>query len=287
MPSRKFLCGGLVLAAALMAPMLPHPAAAQYIAQPGYGYGYGAMPYGIQQPFGGGYSAFPNLTGPSGYGYGQAYGQSRPLPPQTTPQTGAPEAQWPPEGNRAGDQAARAAPAAGSAAAGAASSAAPTPAPGPAPEADNGPAVGSKFRGMGVALQGDIVSLSGTPFRLHGIQSPPIGSICGSGSTVWDCGQAAQGFLQGLLDRGRVVCTVVASGNPAEASCKLGRDDIGSAVVDAGMAQSGDPELSGRQFAAQLDGRGLWWGSPAENAARLRAATMRARGHSIEGVTGN
>lgn len=121
------------------------------------------------------------------------------------------------------------------------------------------PLPGEVIRGRARALDGGSISIGGQVYRLVGAAAPGRWEACTSRPTSWMCGLAARDTLDRLLARGPVNCTVVAQdGQATLAACRIGRDDLASAMVDAGMARAGDSALDGRQREAQVDGRGIW-----------------------------
>lgn len=118
---------------------------------------------------------------------------------------------------------------------------------------------GEVIRGGARAVDGGTFSLRGSLWRLAGITAPALGEACPSGPTSWRCGLVARDTLDRLLSRGPVSCTAIAQDGAATlAACRVGRDDIASSMVDAGLASAQDAALRGRERDAQADRRGIW-----------------------------
>lgn len=153
----------------------------------------------------------------------------------------------------------------------------PTAAPAPAsfgfsaaartPTAAVGVPVGTVLRGEGTAVDGGTLRVGGRTVHLTGLIPADLQRICPLGPVSWACGEAGKRALDRILARhGRVACVV--GGNLADGSvsgrCRVGRDDLGEAVVQTGMAKSAEPSYAGAAALAQGDRRGLWIGHTGE-----------------------
>lgn len=85
------------------------------------------------------------------------------------------------------------------------------------------------------AIDGDTIKLDGTTFRLWGIDAMESRQACADG---WAGGREATGYLAGLM-RGRVIACearAVDRYGRTVAMCRADGEDLGAAMVSAGMA---------------------------------------------------
>lgn len=84
-------------------------------------------------------------------------------------------------------------------------------------------------------VDGDTIKLKGTTYRLMGIDAAEKDQACNDG---WAAGRAAIGYLRDLVQDGEVACEPVAKRRDGAtlALCTVDGDDLGAAMVAAGMA---------------------------------------------------
>lgn len=126
-----------------------------------------------------------------------------------------------------------------------------------------------EVEGFVQVLEGDLISVNGTPVRLYGIDAPDLGQICRTRTgRPYDCGEASRAMLDRLIGAAQVSCTIYARlATDAEVGrCFVGRTDIAAALVRRGWAFS-QPSLSNRyerpQARAQAREVGVWSGRAA------------------------
>ena len=131
------------------------------------------------------------------------------------------------------------------------------------------PASGEKptvLRGAGSALEGDVVSVSGSMVRLEGIDAPDPGQTCRTRhGSDYDCYTAARSQLQSMLDLGEVTCTVHATDRTQHriGACKVLGKDLAAAMLVRGWAlayRQLSQEYGGLEARAQARKAGLWAG---------------------------
>jgi endonuclease YncB( thermonuclease family) len=84
-------------------------------------------------------------------------------------------------------------------------------------------------------VDGETIKLKGTTYRLYGIDAAEKEQVCADG---WAAGRAAIGYLRDLVQDHEVACEAVAKGRsgPPLALCTVDGEDLGAAMVAAGMA---------------------------------------------------
>jgi endonuclease YncB( thermonuclease family) len=84
-------------------------------------------------------------------------------------------------------------------------------------------------------VDGDTIKLRGTTYRLYGIDAAEKGQACTDG---WAAGRAAISHLRDLVQDHEVACEAVARSRngPTLALCTVDGEDLGAAMVAAGMA---------------------------------------------------
>lgn len=145
------------------------------------------------------------------------------------------------------------------------------------------PAVGAQgagetpVRGIGMALEGDLVQVEGRQFRLFGIDAPDLGQTCrDTRGREYDCFNLATGILSRLINDRNIECTPhlapstgtsakpSAAGGPTLAVCRAENgDDLAYAMVERGMALAYRPismEYVRIETRAIAFRRGLWAG---------------------------
>lgn len=129
-------------------------------------------------------------------------------------------------------------------------------------------------------IDGDTLAFGPRHVRLMGIDAPELAQRCGSGAG-WACGQWARGQMLRLTGRRQVTC----DGQQQDqyhrliARCRVGRTDLGAAMVTAGAAL--DYRRYSRVYVAQermarAARRGIWSG-PMLSPAAFRAAERRGK----------
>lgn len=125
------------------------------------------------------------------------------------------------------------------------------------------------LEGRASASDGDSLRIGGERIRLTGFDAVELDQTCTRDSgEVWNCGREARAFLAGQVAGRTVVCRREGRDQYGRvlASCGVGDNDLGDAVVRAGW---GVAELSyaGAALEARRDRRGIWSGrfiDPAE-----------------------
>lgn len=84
-------------------------------------------------------------------------------------------------------------------------------------------------------VDGDIIKLNGTTYRLWGIDAPESQQLCADG---WPAGRAALSFLRDLTRNKAVACDAKTTDRYGRtvAICRGDGIDLGAAMVAAGMA---------------------------------------------------
>ena len=141
------------------------------------------------------------------------------------------------------------------------------------------PALAQDISGPARAVDGDSLDLSGISVRLFGVDAPELAQSCERGGAPWACGKQAASKLAGLVAGTSVVCEQkdVDDYGRIVATCRAGSVDLGSAMVDAGLAVA-LPHFSDRYVAAEARARatgvGVWTGT-FQMPADFRAAHPR------------
>lgn len=100
------------------------------------------------------------------------------------------------------------------------------------------PALAQEITGPAEAADGDTLSLGDMRIRLFGIDAPELDQSCDRGGEAWACGEAAKAELAKLVQGNSVTCL----GHETDAydrlvaTCRVGRLDLGEAMVGAGWA---------------------------------------------------
>lgn len=134
------------------------------------------------------------------------------------------------------------------------------------------------LEGPAAIIDGETLEVSGRRVRLWGIDAPSRHQTCSRDGGVYDCGQEAARYLEGLI-AGRAVtcaprgehgvgpviaqCEVTADCDPQD-DCLTFRRDIGAWMVGGGWAlddpRSSDNEHAEQQWDAEQARLGLWAG---------------------------
>ncbi len=122
------------------------------------------------------------------------------------------------------------------------------------------------LKGRGVAMEGDLLSVSGTPVRLMGIDAPEVGQKCRNryGHEL-DCFRIATAVLASLIKDREVTCIIAERDRNGQqmGECRVLGVDLGSAMVSRGWAfayRSLSPAYASSEAFAQSRRLGLWAG---------------------------
>lgn len=94
-------------------------------------------------------------------------------------------------------------------------------------------------KGRAIAVEGDLLSVNGTPVRIMGIDAPDPGQKCKTRyGQEYDCFAIATGVLRALVGDDPVECTVADKDRNGqnEGECRVRGFDLGSAMVARGWA---------------------------------------------------
>lgn len=123
----------------------------------------------------------------------------------------------------------------------------------------------SAFSGTHVPLvvDGDTIELGGTIYRINGIDAPEMGQKCKSGSKSWPCGKEAANLMVSLVQGQAVDCVTHTKDQYGRqiATCYVGEQDLGAAIVEAGLAWAYvrfSDEYVEEEQAARDAGSGIW-----------------------------
>ena len=120
--------------------------------------------------------------------------------------------------------------------------------------------------GVGVALSGDLLTVSGTSIRLYGIAAPMAGETCETRfGQHYDCYRRATDVLQTLIGTSPVSCTVTNHDRTGQAIgvCRAGGSDLAAAMAARGWAfayRRLTPVYVGPETFAQSHRLGMWAG---------------------------
>ena len=112
-----------------------------------------------------------------------------------------------------------------------------------------GLAAGRQLAGLGRAIDGDTIVVSGVHVRLQGVAAPELAHP-GLGIAEEPGGQEAAAFMHGLVDGETVICTLTGERTHGRevGVCYREDRDIGAAVIAAGLARD-CPRYSGGRYA--------------------------------------
>lgn len=134
--------------------------------------------------------------------------------------------------------------------------------------------------GTARVIDGDTLAFGPRHVRLMGIDAPELAQRCGTGAG-WACGQWARGQMLRLTGGRYVICEGSQHDRYSRliARCRVGRTDLGAAMVTAGAAlaylrYSQDYVVQDR--AAHAARRGIWSG-PMQSPAAFRAAERQGK----------
>ena len=95
------------------------------------------------------------------------------------------------------------------------------------------------LKGRGMAIEGDLLSVNGTPVRLMGIDAPDVGQMCKNRyGRELDCFTIARDVLKTLIENEEVECTVADQdrNGQKQGECRVRGIDLGGAMVARGWA---------------------------------------------------
>ncbi|PKP79320.1 MAG: nuclease, partial [Alphaproteobacteria bacterium HGW-Alphaproteobacteria-2] len=140
------------------------------------------------------------------------------------------------------------------------------------------PVAAETFTGRVRVIDGDSLAVGDRRVRLYGIDAPEAGQTCaGADGRDWPCGNWATRQLSALAAARRAVCEVIDTDRYGRgvARCRIGGQDLGSALVRAGAATAyrrySDAYVPD-ETEARRAARGLWQGTMLPPEAH-RAAT--------------
>lgn len=119
-----------------------------------------------------------------------------------------------------------------------------------------------RFTGSGHASDGDSFRIGSDRVRLLGIDAPELDQTCWrADGSEWPCGRAARDRMAELLGSGKVACQPEREDKYGRflAHCAVADEDIGGAIVFAGLA-IGKDEYGREESAAHDARRGIWQG---------------------------
>lgn len=134
---------------------------------------------------------------------------------------------------------------------------------GPAQAQDIPEPVGT-ITGAARVIDADILMIGQDRVILWGLDAPERAQRCRLNGRDWGCWEAAKRALQSLAERGEVTCTLHGEPDPFNrhyAICLSGDEDIGEALVAAGLAMAYSEQTSlyeAAQLGAITRGAGLW-----------------------------
>ena len=84
-------------------------------------------------------------------------------------------------------------------------------------------------------IDGDTLEISGTTYRLYGIEAADLNQTCGDG---WAAGRAARAYLRDLVGSHDITCSPLMGerDGETEAICRADGVDLGAAMVTDGYA---------------------------------------------------
>ena len=123
----------------------------------------------------------------------------------------------------------------------------------------------ARARGAGRAgaTDGDTLRLSGLPIRLAGIDAPELRQTCTREDRPYPCGADARAELARLAEGAIVRCRIEERDryDRSVATCRVGADDVGAALVRRGFALSYEGRYRREEAEARAAKAGLWSGA--------------------------
>lgn len=133
----------------------------------------------------------------------------------------------------------------------------------------------SVLEGTAIAVDGDTLDFSGMTVDIAGVDAPEEKQTCLRGSEVWQCGSEARGYLQSLVAGHSVICQTYlgSEGQGLVASCRADDQDIGLALIEAGLVIATDAAADTYRAAQKIrqDNRFGLWASDFEMPAQWRS----------------
>ena len=120
--------------------------------------------------------------------------------------------------------------------------------------------------GVGVAMSGDLLTVSGSSVRLYGIAAPMAGETCLTRySVTYDCYRHATDVLQTLIGSAPVSCVITTTDRNGQqvGVCRVGGTDLAAALVARGWAfayRRLTPVYVGAEAFAESHRLGMWAG---------------------------
>ena len=120
--------------------------------------------------------------------------------------------------------------------------------------------------GPGVAMTGDLVTVSGGSVRLFGIAAPFAGETCETRyGAIYDCYRKSTDVLQALIGGKEVSCEIVAADHTGQkiGVCNVGGTDLSAAMVARGWAfayRRLSPAYVSSEAFAESHRLGMWGG---------------------------
>ncbi|MEM9733011.1 MAG: thermonuclease family protein [Pseudomonadota bacterium] len=117
------------------------------------------------------------------------------------------------------------------------------------------------FAGSAIAVDGDSLQMDGKRLRIASIDAPELAQTCTANGKQWPCGRASRDHLRRLI-RVNLQCTTTGLDRYDRhlVRCMAGGEDVGAAMVQAGMAVGYGAYFS-QEAAAKAAKRGLWRGT--------------------------
>ncbi|WP_448203109.1 thermonuclease family protein [Azospirillum sp. sgz302134] len=138
------------------------------------------------------------------------------------------------------------------------------------------------LKGKGAAVEGDLLTVNGTPVRLMGIDAPDPGQKCRNryGHEL-DCFRIATAVLASLVKDEEITCTIADKDRTGlkMGECRVRGVDLGAAMVARGWAfsySSLSPTYARSEDYAQSKRLGLWAGK-VEKPWQWRSRQQRER----------
>ncbi len=142
-------------------------------------------------------------------------------------------------------------------------------------------AVAAMPEGRISVIDADTIDVGQTRVRLHGIDAPELGQPCSANGREWDCGRWARDFVRDQFEGQQARCEMIEIDRYGRvvATCQVGGQDMGAAIVQAGAAwayrrYSNAYDLD--EKAAAITEQGIW-GVAIETPAVFRERRVSGR----------
>jgi endonuclease YncB( thermonuclease family) len=122
---------------------------------------------------------------------------------------------------------------------------------------------GGSLVGKATVVDGDTLRMGADRVRLVGIDAPELAQTClDAAGTEWRCGSAARDQLRRLVGSVDLACALHGRDrfDRVLASCEQGGNDLGRAMVEAGLAVA-DGQYLAEEAEARAARRGIWGGT--------------------------